>query len=408
MIMNDKNIAVNIKGVSKKFRIGARQHSNLRDALTEILQFKIRRRSKQDFWALRNISFSIHQGEVIGIIGSNGAGKSTLLKILSRITKPTTGFIEICGRMSSLLEVGTGFHPELTGRENIFLNGAILGMTRKEIRSKINAIIDFSGVDEFVETPVKHYSNGMKVRLAFSVAAHLDPDILIVDEVLAVGDAEFQKKCLGTMQEVAHSGRTVLFVSHNMGAVAQLCSRTIVLQEGEIIYDGDVEQAISYYTNMQDTLNTFENHRISPDKSIQITDVCLMNAKEKKTNSFVHDESVWLGISFESLKYLKGLNICISVYNYLQYPIFTSDVELKNYKLGANKTIVKIPPSTLKAGNYSFLVAIHSPNRGVGALEFLQYICPMTIYDNGSEFSKYEGIWDTGDVFVQCQWDFGH
>ena len=205
--------------------------------------------AKEEFWALKDISFEIKRGEAIGIIGRNGAGKSTLLKILSRITEPTKGRVEINGRVSSLLEVGTGFHPELTGRENIFLNGAILGMSRAEIKKKFDAIVEFSGVEKFLDTPVKRYSSGMYLRLAFSVAAHLEPEILIVDEVLAVGDAEFQKKCLGKMDEVSkNEGRTVLFVSHNMVAVRQLCSRLICVDGGKLVFEGEVEKGISFYS----------------------------------------------------------------------------------------------------------------------------------------------------------------
>lgn len=205
--------------------------------------------SRQEFWALRDVSFSIKQGEVVGIIGRNGAGKSTLLKVLSRITEPTRGKIRLKGRVASLLEVGTGFHPELSGRENIFLNGAILGMARDEIQRKFDEIVAFAEVERFLDTPVKRYSSGMYVRLAFAVAAHLEPEILVVDEVLAVGDAAFQKKCLGKMGDVSKSGRTVLFVSHNMGAVATLCSRGIVLKGGQVELDGTTEEAIRAYTH---------------------------------------------------------------------------------------------------------------------------------------------------------------
>jgi lipopolysaccharide transport system ATP-binding protein len=203
--------------------------------------------SDEDFWALKDVSFEVNQGEVVGIIGRNGAGKSTLLKILSRITEPTKGRITLRGRVASLLEVGTGFHPELTGRENIFLNGAILGMTRAEIRSKFDEIVAFAEVEKFLDTAVKHYSSGMYVRLAFAVAAHLEPEILIVDEVLAVGDAEFQKKCLGKMGEVAKGGRTVLFVSHNIGAITALCSHGLYLKSGQVIFAGSTQQTIHAY-----------------------------------------------------------------------------------------------------------------------------------------------------------------
>lgn len=205
----------------------------------------------EEFWALKDIDFEIKRGEVVGIIGRNGAGKSTLLKILSRITEPSTGRVEIRGRVASLLEVGTGFHPELTGRENIFLNGAILGMTRAEIRRKFDEIVAFAEIEKFLDTPVKRYSSGMYVRLAFAVAAHLEPEILIVDEVLAVGDAEFQKKCLGKMGEMAHHGRTVLLVSHNMMAVRQMCRRAIVLRAGSIVFDGAADSAVDNYAVSQ-------------------------------------------------------------------------------------------------------------------------------------------------------------
>ncbi len=204
-------------------------------------------------WALRNVSLEIREGDVVGLIGRNGAGKSTLLKILSRITQPTTGRVTIRGRVSSLLEVGTGFHPELTGRENVYMNGTILGMTKREIDRKFDEIVDFSGVEKFLETPVKRYSSGMQVRLAFAVAAHLDPEVLIVDEVLAVGDAEFQMKCIGKMQSVAKSGRTVLFVSHNMGAVSNLCERGVVLSNGSITFSGTAEEAVQNYLSLVDT-----------------------------------------------------------------------------------------------------------------------------------------------------------
>jgi lipopolysaccharide transport system ATP-binding protein len=215
----------------------------------------LRSPSSEDFWALRDVSFEVRRGEVVGIIGRNGAGKSTLLKILSRITEPTTGRVEIDGRIASLLEVGTGFHPELTGRENIFLNGAILGMSRAEIRKKFDEIVAFAEVEKFLDTPVKRYSSGMYVRLAFAVAAHLEPEILIVDEVLAVGDAEFQKKCLGKMQDVSKGGRTVLFVSHNMNAVQKLCQRAIVLQAGKIKQIGNVEESITHYMHSTEMTN---------------------------------------------------------------------------------------------------------------------------------------------------------
>ncbi len=249
---------IEVKNLGKQYRIGERQpYLALRDVLVNIAKSPSRwlrgKRSnlvtsKNDFWALKDINFNLEKGDVLGIIGRNGAGKSTLLKILSQITPPTTGEIRLYGRVGSLLEVGTGFHPELTGRENIYLNGAILGMRKKEIDKKFNDIVAFSGVEKFLDTPVKRYSSGMYVRLAFAVAAHLEPDILIVDEVLAVGDIEFQKKCLGKMKEVTNrEGRTVIFVSHNMGAVRALCNKCILLEDGQIKAVGETGKIIDQY-----------------------------------------------------------------------------------------------------------------------------------------------------------------
>jgi lipopolysaccharide transport system ATP-binding protein len=245
--MND--IAISARSVNKSYTIAhqAAKHSTFAEAILDRARHPFRREERETFEALKDVSFEIGQGEVVGIIGRNGAGKSTLLKILSRITEPTSGEIDLYGRVGSLLEVGTGFHPELTGRENIFLNGAILGMTRAEIRKQFDAIVDFAGVEKFLDTPVKRYSSGMYVRLAFAVAAHLESEILVVDEVLAVGDAEFQRKCLGKMKAVAAGGRTVLFVSHHMQSVAALCTQAILLVRGTVAYKGEVAEAALRY-----------------------------------------------------------------------------------------------------------------------------------------------------------------
>lgn len=243
---SSENIAISIKNLSKRYLIGKKKDSSLRGTLSSIL--KTGNSSDEEFWALKDIDLDIEKGDVIGVIGKNGAGKSTLLKVLSQITRPTTGRIEINGRVASLLEVGTGFHPELTGRENIFLNGTILGMTRKEVAVKFDEIVDFAGIGKFIDTPVKRYSSGMYVRLAFAVAAHLEPEILIIDEVLAVGDAEFQTKCLGKMKDVAGEGRTVVFVSHDLGAVKNLCTKGVLLRNGELVFKGDIKDTISKYT----------------------------------------------------------------------------------------------------------------------------------------------------------------
>ncbi|HET7451948.1 MAG TPA: ABC transporter ATP-binding protein [Thermoanaerobaculia bacterium] len=248
-------VAIRVENLSKSYRIGEvrPRYKTIRDSLTALVAAPVRRFTRKrraadsTMWALRDVSFEVHEGDVVGVIGRNGAGKSTLLKILSRITQPTRGFAEIHGRVGSLLEVGTGFHPELTGRENVFLNGAILGMRRTEIQAKFDEIVAFAEVAKFIDTAVKHYSTGMYMRLAFAVAAHLEPDILLVDEVLAVGDALFQKKCLGKMEDVARTGRTVLFVSHNMGAIRSLCTKGIFLENGRVLQAGDVGRCIETY-----------------------------------------------------------------------------------------------------------------------------------------------------------------
>ena len=250
-----KEIAIRADGLYKEYRIGAapEKYKTLRDTLVHTLQAPVRRLRGQlptantKIWALEDVSFNVERGQVLGVIGRNGAGKSTLLKLLSRVTEPTRGEIEITGRVGSLLEVGTGFHPELTGRENIYLNGAILGMKRTEIEKKFDEIVDFSGVEQFIDTPVKRYSSGMYLRLAFAVAAHLEPEILVVDEVLAVGDAEFQRKCLGKMDDVANEGRTVLFVSHNMSAILQLTQEALLLEKGRLTMRGPSNEVVDQY-----------------------------------------------------------------------------------------------------------------------------------------------------------------
>jgi len=251
--MHSDKIAIRVSHLSKQYKLSGPQepYHTLRDAIGNSFKVPLKifhkEPSVEGFWALKDVSFDVEQGEVVGIIGRNGAGKSTLLKILSRITTPSEGTVELHGRVGSLLEVGTGFHPELTGRENIYLSGSILGMKRCEIDAKLDDIVKFSEIEKFLDTPVKRYSSGMYVRLAFAVAAHLEPEILLVDEVLAVGDAAFQKKCLGKMDDIAKEGRTVLFVSHNMVAVQQLCNQGIVLDHGKIDFIGDISGAIYHY-----------------------------------------------------------------------------------------------------------------------------------------------------------------
>jgi len=288
---------IQVEGLSKKFRLHHQpkeRYTTLRDTLARKAKGLFRRPdsasslgSDEDFWALKDVNFEVGQGEVVGIIGRNGAGKSTLLKVLSRITEPTVGRITLRGRIASLLEVGTGFHPELTGRENIFLNGAILGMTRAEIRGKFDEIVAFAEVERFLDTPVKHYSSGMYVRLAFAVAAHLEPEILVVDEVLAVGDAEFQKKCLGKMKDVATGGRTVLFVSHQLDTIRTLCDRGIQMQAGRVVNQGNVMDVVAGYLQAGRATSTFVNPNPGA-KGLQIASAEIVEQDEARRQIHVH------------------------------------------------------------------------------------------------------------------------
>lgn len=246
---------ISVEGLGKEYHLGGNKGLDLRGGLKRNTKALLGR-SQGSFWALKDVSFNVERGDALGIIGRNGAGKSTLLKLLSRITMPTTGRFSINGRVSSLLEVGTGFHPELSGRENIFLNGTILGMRRAEVKQKLDEIVEFSGVERFLENPVKHYSSGQKVRLAFAVAAHLEPEVLIIDEVLAVGDLEFQRKCLGKMKDVTSNGRTILFVSHNMSAINSLCKRCMLLSDGMVEAEGDTRTIINRYVHFNDDAPT--------------------------------------------------------------------------------------------------------------------------------------------------------
>jgi lipopolysaccharide transport system ATP-binding protein len=264
------NTVLEIAGISKKYRIGgdSKPYLTLTDALKTVLTFKSPK--KETIWALEDVSFDVKQGESIGIVGKNGAGKSTLLRILSRITSPTSGIIRANGRVASLLEVGTGFHLELSGRENVYLNGSILGMKKNEIDRKFDEIVDFSGVEQFLDTPIKHYSSGMQLRLAFAVAAHLDPEILMIDEVLAVGDAEFQKKCLGKMAEVTQEGRTIIFVSHNMTALQNLCTRGIYLKGGKKVGEGEISEVINGYLGDLSTKSDISTEKVKIRSGVHI------------------------------------------------------------------------------------------------------------------------------------------
>ncbi|QTD39401.1 ATP-binding cassette domain-containing protein [Polaribacter batillariae] len=308
-------------------------------------------------WALKDINFEVKRGEVLGIIGKNGAGKSTLLKILSKVTAPTTGSIKSKGRIASLLEVGTGFHPEMTGRENIFLNGAILGMTKKEIASKLDEIVSFSGCERYIDTPVKRYSSGMKVRLAFAVAAHLEPDILVVDEVLAVGDAEFQKKAIGKMQDISNeNGRTVLFVSHNMAAVKSLCKKGLVLEAGKSIFLGNIEEAIDFYLKNAKSERAYKVN--TTDKVNYISKVYISDAQNNLIiNSIDNTKDYFLNFELE-IKEPKGLKFGTTLISIMNEPIISFPYENHFNKKGKYHLRIKLPISILKGGEYFIEAAL--------------------------------------------------
>ena len=315
------DIAIKVEGLGKEYIIGHQKQGDLMNSFNDNLKRFFQKKEKESFWALKDLNFEIKKGEAVGIIGRNGAGKSTLLKILSRITEPTTGRFEINGRVSSLLEVGTGFHPELSGRENIYLNGTILGMKRREIKAKFDEIIAFSGVEKFLDTPVKHYSSGMKVRLAFSVAAHLEPEILIIDEVLAVGDAEFQKKCLGKMDEVSKGeGRTVIFVSHNMGAVQNLCSSGILLNNSVIEQNGSISSVVRAYLNNKDSnLELNERKDRTGTGHVLFTDIKIIDVRtSSETSEIISGSEIAIQIHYESTleeETIAMLDIGLSFFN---------------------------------------------------------------------------------------------
>lgn len=299
--------AIEVFGLSKKYQIGVRGSRSFRETMAKkvssVFGSSRLESSNVDFWALNDVSFNLKRGEVLGIIGRNGSGKSTLLKILSRVTRPTKGSARINGRVAALLEVGTGFHSELTGRENIFLNGAILGMDQAQIRRKLDEIIDFAGIERFIDTPVKHYSSGMSVRLAFAVAAHLEPEILIIDEVLAVGDVEFQRKCLGKMQDVANAeGRTVLFVSHHLPSVKKLCHRGLVLNHGEKVFEGSASDAISHYLDFSGNRQSLQSVLMEQQTKagpVRLLDFRILGPGGSESEHFSSDEPIIVEVTYE-------------------------------------------------------------------------------------------------------------
>jgi lipopolysaccharide transport system ATP-binding protein len=332
------------------------------------------KKSPEEFWALKNVSFDIKQGEVVGIIGRNGAGKSTLLKVLSRITEQTKGRVEITGRVSSLLEVGTGFHPELTGRENIYLNGAILGMSRQEIKAKFDEIVAFAEVEKFLETPVKRYSSGMYVRLAFAVAAHLEPEILIVDEVLAVGDAQFQKKCLGKMQDVSRCGRTILFVSHNMAVITQLTNKAVFLKNGEVAYQGPTDMAVQMYVEAGNSgSGTFFDVENSPRQWIGTGEAKFISLRfDRPTPMFFYEEDFSYLAKIKVFENFERLRFSMTIYTAEGVPVggsFSSDHP--GMKRGETaEVLLTLPKPQLAPGHYYCAIGVGKGDYKTGHIDY--------------------------------------
>ncbi|MCO6451798.1 MAG: ABC transporter ATP-binding protein [Caldilineales bacterium] len=372
------DFAIRVEGIGKRYRIGLEevQHETFGAAVGGWLRSPVsnfrRLRSLSSFssngdesdviWALRDVSFNVNEGEAVGLIGRNGAGKSTLLKVLSRITPPSEGQVILNGRAASLLEVGTGFHPDLTGRENIYLNGSVLGMRRSEIARKYDEIVEFSGVEKFIDTPVKRYSSGMRVRLAFSVAAHLEPEVLLVDEVLAVGDAEFQRKCLGKMQDVAGHGRTVIFVSHNMPAITRLCPRSVLLENGRLVKDGPSEQIVAYYLSggaQNAAVKVWEEAEAPGTAEIKLTSLSLVRENGQMASVVSVEDELHLRIGYRS--YDTDLPLRCAARFYTQGACAFASVEPRETirsKTGDYYSTVTIPPNLLSEGEYTVGVSL--------------------------------------------------
>lgn len=418
----EKEIILKVENLSKQYRLGLVGTGTLAEDIKRwwyLVRGKddpflkigeTNERSKKGssnyVWSLKNINFEVNKGDVVGIIGKNGAGKSTLLKILSKVTSPTTGTIKTNGRIASLLEVGTGFHAELTGRENIYLNGAILGMTKSEIKSKLDEIVEFSGCERYIDTPVKRYSSGMTVRLAFAVAAFLEPDILIVDEVLAVGDAEFQKKAIGKMKDISSgkNGRTVLFVSHNMAAVKNLCKKGIVLEHGSVVYNGDINSAIDFYLQSSQDEGykcTYINNSVVDSGFLSIE---LLDKNNKNRSEFGFNEEISIKIKVKiKPEHLKAV-IGVRVVDANEIKIFTTQLELSSViqKEGVYEFIVTLPSKFLVPNNFTLTIGLHIPN--ILMIDLLEGNLSFEIVETGSDFHMY-GNKDFGCVFASCKWN---
>lgn len=415
---------IEVKNLSKKYFIGHQQkgavsYGTLRDELAGMIRKPFKwllghRETTDHVWALKDINFSLGKGEILGLIGPNGAGKSTLLKVLTRITPPSEGEVTIRGRVSSLLEVGTGFHPELTGRENIYLNGAILGMTKKEIDKKFDEIVDFAEIRKFLDTPAKRYSTGMYMRLAFSVAAHLDPDILLVDEVLAVGDDAFQKKSLGKMDEITKKGgRTIVFVSHNMGAIKRLCSKTILLDHGKVIKNGDTDEVVEFYlktaTSEKSREAVFEDN---PSKSCQILKIAVTSPGKSDFDSLDISDEIAVEAKFRVRQDMKGSIMMMSVYREgtLIFNSFDTDLDKKTFELrkaGDYVSKIILPKHLLAAGRYSISVSSGWPY--LGAIDSHPDVVAFEIEELSEDmthqsYAKHRG----GILIMPLNWNTRH
>lgn len=387
---------IRVEKISKKYRLGARRaaHSTLREAVTGAISRPLKglnrgARSTRDheaLWALRDVTFDVQPGEVVGVIGRNGAGKSTLLKILSRITEPTAGRVSLCGRVSSLLEVGTGFHLELTGRENIFLNGAILGMKRQDIKKRFDSIVAFAEVERFIDTPVKHYSSGMHMRLAFAVAAHLEPEVLLVDEVLAVGDVEFQKKCLGKMGAAASEGRTILFVSHNLAAVSSLCTRGLVLDRGVVSYLGTQSEAIAHYlTSCQSEAGSLRDRidRVG-NGEMRVVGMEIKDAAGRTIDVATSGQAIDICLNYESLITSPSSRVIagICVKTLFDVPVFLQHNRLTGVEWGPlpaqGAFVCRIPRLPLPAAGYRITYSLICDGEYLDAMEDA---CELTVTD---------------------------
>lgn len=411
------DIALKIEDVSKLYRLGLvstgtfihdfqrwiHRIQGKEDPFMKIGQVNDRtKKAEGDFvWALKDIDFEVKKGETLGIIGRNGAGKSTLLKLLSRVTQPSTGTIKVNGRIASLLEVGTGFHPELTGRDNIYLNGAILGMRRAEIKQKFDEIVAFSGVERYIDTPVKRYSSGMYVRLAFAVAAHLESEILIIDEVLAVGDADFQRKCLGKMDQVAKGeGRTVLFVSHNMAAVKSLCSQGLVIEHGMKAFQGDVSQAVSYYLKGGSDVQHYRNFDFVTHPNFTLNSINVHHLDESRSEILDENKDIHFTVECD-VKSQDISHLTFHLYDETGEPVFSfASIQLP-MELGRNELTCVFPALFLQTG--TFYVSLYVVTKDNKCLIIEKDVISFLVSDGGRDFGAYMGR-EPGVIRPQFNW----